>query len=421
MATLGHSTQKLIVKHSRVSNSACTFEDPRGEVRALLKLGQMCTPEFLHAENSATFADMCVCSSSLLRKLRSIFQSAQTKTGDRPPSCRPFTLKKQNNRNQYKRRFSLGDLKNVEPPQELEYLSSESLSLSSLDNLSTQSSADESVEDFRRNVISLVDFEEDQDTVRLVLEYCAGGDLLHYVQKNGNPQASPAHQGINSKQARLFFLQMARAMKHVHNNDMSHMDVSLENFLLAEPRPVTPLKHCKRCSLPKISQPNKGESQEECNKGEWTVKLADFGQASNRLVPAAPLVKAKRVPGKPFYSAPELWSLLDPGRSVSSLSSSGSTNLDDCVDGQKSDIFSLGICLVILLTGSPPWHKASTSDVTYRYFAKNSLRALVTYRQQLSLFDGGALGLLEQMVTSDPAKRISIDDVLRNPYCSSSS
>lgn len=37
-----------------------------------------------------------------------------------------------------------------------------------------------------------------------------------------------------------------------------------------------------------------------------------------------------------------------------------------CYDGMKADIFALGVCLYILVTGIPPFTEASESDYFYQ-------------------------------------------------------
>ena len=61
------------------------------------------------------------------------------------------------------------------------------------------------------------------------------------------------------------------------------------------------------------------------------VKLCDFGYSKNEFVDSRP----KTVSGTPDYIAPEVL-------------------LNDQYDGKKSDIWSCGVMLYVMLTGEPP-------------------------------------------------------------------
>lgn len=76
----------------------------------------------------------------------------------------------------------------------------------------------------------------------MVLEYCGGGELYEYVNKVGT---------INELDCREIMEQVCSAMAYVHNKDIIHRDLKLENVLF------------KR------------------GKGDLTVKVVDFGIAGN--------------------------------------------------------------------------------------------------------------------------------------------
>ena len=101
--------------------------------------------------------------------------------------------------------------------------------------------------------------------------------------------------------------EICAALSHAHQQDVVHRDIKPQNILLTE---------------------------------EGTVKVTDFGIA--RAMEASTMSRTG-VMGTPFYMSPEQWA---GGR----------------VDG-RADIYSLGILLYELLTGSPPFQGEGMGEV----------------------------------------------------------
>lgn len=72
--------------------------------------------------------------------------------------------------------------------------------------------------------MSLHEVWESPETCSLVTEFCAGGDLLDYVNKQGLPMHESAVFSISS--------QLLRALKYMHGKNVIHADIKLENVLL---------------------------------------------------------------------------------------------------------------------------------------------------------------------------------------------
>jgi serine/threonine-protein kinase len=103
-------------------------------------------------------------------------------------------------------------------------------------------------------------------------------------------------------------IQVASAMARAHQHGVVHRDIKPQNILLTE---------------------------------DGTVKVTDFGIA--RAMQSSSIIRQTGVMGTPHYMSPEQWQ--------------GST-----VDG-RADVYSLGIVLYEMLTGSPPFEGDGMGEI----------------------------------------------------------
>ena len=147
------------------------------------------------------------------------------------------------------------------------------------------------------NVVDLKAVYEDQDSVHLVMELCAGGELFHRLQERG---CFPEHE------AAALFRYLMEVVAHCHSKGIVHRDLKPENILLVSRSPSSP------------------------------IKLADFGLATY----TQPGQRLSGTVGSPFYIAPEVLA--------------GGYN-------EAADVWSAGVILYILLSGIPPfWGKTKS-------------------------------------------------------------
>lgn len=147
------------------------------------------------------------------------------------------------------------------------------------------------------NVVSLKAVYEEENYVHLLMELCAGGELFHWLEKQGR---------FSEHNARVIFKHLMEVVKFCHENGVVHRDLKPENILLATTSSSSP------------------------------IKLADFGLATY----CRPGQKLHGTVGSPFYIAPEVLS--------------GGYN-------QAADVWSAGVILYILLSGMPPfWGKTKS-------------------------------------------------------------
>lgn len=97
------------------------------------------------------------------------------------------------------------------------------------------------------NVVSMVKILDHPDCTYVVLEYCPEGDLFAKITEDG-------HYTGDDYKAKCVFLQVLDAVHHCHSKGIYHRDLKPENVLVTD--------------------------------DGWTVKLADFGLATQDRVTA---------------------------------------------------------------------------------------------------------------------------------------
>lgn len=195
----------------------------------------------------------------------------------------------------------------------------------------------------------------------IVMEFAAGGDMFEYVIKH---KGSAPGEGLPEEVARGFFQQLILALDFCQKLGIANRDIKLENTLLdgALPRP--------------------------------NVKLCDFGYSKNEFVDSRP----KTVSGTPDYIAPEVL-------------------LNDQYDGKKADIWSCGVMLYVMLTAVLPFAKRG-DDRSNNLVRLQQLfpRIVAADYEQPRRVTEECRHLLKRMLTPDPAKRVTIPEIMQHPW-----
>ena len=194
------------------------------------------------------------------------------------------------------------------------------------------------------NTVQLIDIFKDKYYYYFFLEYCPGGELFDYVIRK---------KRINENEASFFFHQILLGLKHIHSLNIAHRDLKLENILLDQ---------------------------------FGNVKISDFG-LSKVLEKDTGL--ASTPCGSPCYASPECLS----GRPY---------------DGMKSDIWSCGIILYALVTGTLPWTKRNKKQI-FEQIRKGEYEIP-------NFLSENCKNLIRRLLTVDFQKRITIDDALKHPF-----
>lgn len=210
--------------------------------------------------------------------------------------------------------------------------------------------------------------------LHVVLDYCQGGDLLDACMPPSVPASTttspsdsnkllvtPPRRRIDEPTALRYLKDVLAGLSYLHSNGIAHRDISLENILLLDDRAViTDFGLC--------AQQDKHENVFSCTE----------------------------IVGKHYYMAPEI-----VARSR--------------YDPKKADIWSVGVSFFILLTSSPPFERASPTDPGFRYVSKHGVKAVFRAWTLDNSVSAATQDLLECMMTIDPHKRISMEEIMQHP------
>ncbi|KAG1659494.1 hypothetical protein FOA52_015336 [Chlamydomonas sp. UWO 241] len=197
--------------------------------------------------------------------------------------------------------------------------------------------------------------------VCLVLDYSPRGTLSSYIKKQQLGRLPEDGQGG----ARWFFQQLMFALDYCHRKGVYNRDVKLDNTLLTD---------------------------------KLVLKLSDFGFSKSRNDS-----NPKTQVGTPFYMAPEVFT--------------ASSNPNRPYDGRAADIWSAGVMLYAMLTGSFPFMPDDTPDgyVGMHLSMVNQMKAGgAVYPEHLVTHM--ARDLLTRMFEPTPAKRIDMAGVMSHPW-----
>lgn len=155
-------------------------------------------------------------------------------------------------------------------------------------------------------IVSLYGFVQSEEAMWLVLEHVEGATLAALLERSRN--------GIGTPAALSIILALAEALAHAHERGVIHRDLRPENTLLSS---------------------------------DGDVKLAEFGVAHDERLPSSPEpVEGTTGFGSPSYMSPE-------------------QILGESIDA-RSDLFSLGVMLYLMLGGVHPFEAPDIRSVTQR-------------------------------------------------------
>lgn len=198
------------------------------------------------------------------------------------------------------------------------------------------------------NILRLFESFEDDQNYYLVTELCSGGELYENIVRTGY---------LSEAQAANFALQVLSCIDYCHEHNVIHRDLKLDNFMLENEEPGARLK------------------------------VIDFGTATEWT----PGQRFADKMGTPYYIAPEVLN-----RNYT----------------EKCDLWSVGVCIYILLCGLPPFPGTSDAQILRRV-----RRGKFEFQSpEWDLISYEAKHLVCQLLMRDPDKRISAREALNHPW-----
>ncbi|KAJ6444148.1 kinase domain containing protein [Purpureocillium lavendulum] len=240
------------------------------------------------------------------------------------------------------------------------------------------------------NIVETVRLCTDHNRWNHVMEYCSEGDLFGLVQKGW-------FKGDDKKKDRLcLFKQLIQGVAYLHANGIAHRDIKLENLLLTKDSKLK-ITDFGVSEVFSGTHPGLRESGGQCGRNMNDVRLCSPG-----------------ICGSEPYIAPEVLIKKDK------------------YDPRALDVWSSAIVMIYLTFGGAIWSRAESGNTHYdklvrgweRWYEKHpESDASITetdYPACLALDVGvnppALRRLMLQMLNPNPAKRISIEDVLNNRW-----
>ncbi|XP_077977821.1 uncharacterized protein LOC144433392 [Glandiceps talaboti] len=194
------------------------------------------------------------------------------------------------------------------------------------------------------NIIQLFEVLETNNNYYLILEVAEGGDFMQYLCDK---------KKFTERETRKFMRQLVSAVDHMHQADIIHRDIKIENFLL---------------------------------DNDYNLKLIDFG-LSNKLGPDGLL---QTQCGSPAYAAPEIFCNTAYGPGV--------------------DVWSMGINMYAMLTGELPF-KVNPPSNMFKLRSKMLKGCDIPYTLTKDCKD-----LLGRMLEPNESLRIKVREMMKHPW-----
>ena len=198
---------------------------------------------------------------------------------------------------------------------------------------------------------------EEKKVYYIIEEFMQYGELLNYIYLTN---------GFGENYGRIIFSSLLDAIEYLHNNNIVHRDIKADNIMI---------------------------------NSNLEIKLVDFGFATNSLKNNLINIdlennnekgKLNTFLGTPNYAAPEL-------------------HLKIPYYGKSNDIFSLGVTLFIIVTGTLPFKLPLPNDPLYQFIFKNDYIGF-WIKRKLNLSQS-FMELFESLVAFDYSQRPTISEI----------
>ncbi|XP_017177432.1 serine/threonine-protein kinase 33 isoform X4 [Mus musculus] len=209
-----------------------------------------------------------------------------------------------------------------------------------------------------QHIIHLEQVFESPQKMYLVMELCEDGELKAVMDQRGH---------FSENETRLIIQSLASAIAYLHNKDIVHRDLKLENIMV------------------------KSSFIDDNNEMNLNIKVTDFGLSVQKHGSRSEGMMQTTC-GTPIYMAPEVINAHDYS--------------------QQCDIWSIGVIMFILLCGEPPF-LANSEEKLYELIKKGELRFENPVWESVS---DSAKNTLKQLMKVDPAHRITAKELLDNQW-----
>ena len=242
------------------------------------------------------------------------------------------------------------------------------------------------------NIMKIYECFVDKDNFYIISDFCDQGDLLGKLEKLGK---------MNEIVVKFIMDQVFNAVAYLHSKNVLHGDIKLENILL-----YTASKNKgRRFTSINMDINHLIDLQNEINRAQtitkrsqnyvndmlnYEVKLIDFG-CSKYFVNKKKHQKLSGIIGTTLYCSPEV--------------------VDDLYD-EKSDEWSCGVLMYMLLCGEPPFHGNSEEEIFQKIKKCEYSFKPVEFRD----VSDNCKDLIRKLLEPKKRKRIKASEALRHPF-----
>ncbi|KAG7321581.1 hypothetical protein KOW79_014439 [Hemibagrus wyckioides] len=228
-----------------------------------------------------------------------------------------------------------------------------------------------------RNILELVEFFEEDDRFYLVFEKLRGGSLLTHIHRR---------QRFSEQEVSAVVQDIASALHFLHSKGMAHRDLKPENILCEHSDRMCPVKICDF----------------DLGSGMKLSSNTDLISSPQLLTPC----------GSAEYMAPEVVEVF---------------NEEFGVYDKRCDLWSLGVVLYILLSGSPPftghcgtgcgWDQGEPCRQCQIMLFENIQEGKYEFPEKdWAHVSAEAKDLVCKLLVRDAKQRLSAEQVLQHPW-----
>ena len=245
------------------------------------------------------------------------------------------------------------------------------------------------------NIMKIYECFDDKENVYIISEFCDEGDLLSKMEKV---------KSLNEIVVKFLMGQILDAVAYLHTNRVFHGDIKLENVMLYK----ASKKKGRRFTIINKDLKQKKDLQKDIDKAfnqktfktkksfsyiidmnNYVVKLIDFGCC--RYLAKKKGNGLSGIVGTSIYCSPEV--------------------IDDLYD-EKSDEWSCGVLMYILLCGEPPFVGETDEEI----FANVKKGKLSFDKPEFRNVSENCIKLIKRLLEPNPKKRIKASDALHHDF-----
>lgn len=198
------------------------------------------------------------------------------------------------------------------------------------------------------NIVKYYETYEDENYINIVMEYLQGEDLFKLI-------STKKYDNFTEKDIAEIISCILRALSYIHGQGIVHRDIKPENILFSK------------------------------NGNYETLKLIDFGLSTGFKSDSRYRV------GSPYYMSPEI------------------------IEGNfsyKTDVWSVGVILYVMLTGYFPYNGKTNHDV-FEQIKQKTYNFKHLHESKCSQL---AKDLVAKLLNKNESKRLSVEEALHHPW-----